>query len=503
MLEDIAALLLSFFVVLEWFPLSTQIPFQKYGVFAGIFSFVWLLSAYLTHRYVRVKFQKIDTALWRLLVAALLTFGAMVVYMYVLSPVLPAGASGRNYSIWVLLTVWMVMVIWAVVFVIISHAYNYATYAEPEPPRTKDRGEQHVLHAPEQRDAGQVEEMRRAIAETTSPLLLDYLDRFMDLGSSNTFVLRTSELFNIRKLGSYRFDAIVNLMPLNQIRGINTMFGMVNDKLPDEGLFVCCFETQSTTKRNILRRFTPVFGYVYYSLHYLYKRVLPKIIMTERLYFDITEGKDRILSKAEVLGRLSYCGFEIVSEHKYGGLCYVVARRAFTPETILKKRYGIFVRLDRMGKNGKMFGVYKFRTMHPYSEYIQSYIYEKYALQDGGKFNHDIRVTTLGRFLRRSFIDEWPMVLNLFRGDVKLVGVRPISQQYYSLYSPELQEKRLHHKPGLMPPFYADLPRTIEEIDASEMRYLTRCERNGTLWTDIVYFFKIGANLLFRRARSN
>ena len=490
------ALLLSFFVVLEWFPLSTQIPFQKYGIFAAIFSATWLLSAYVTHRYVRVKFQKIDAALLRLLCAAVLTLGVMLVYMYVIPP-------HRNYSPWVLLTIWLAMCAWTIVILVASHAYQYATYAEPEPPRTIDRGPQQVLKAPKERDAGQVAAMRDVIAETASPLLLTFLDQHLNLGSSNTFVLRTAECFNIRKLANYRFDAIVNLMPLNQIRGINQMFGLVNDKLPDEGLFICCYEPQSTTKRNILKRFPPVVGYIYYTLHYLYKRVLPKIFMTERLYFDITEGKDRILSKAEVLGRLCYCGFEIVAEHKFADLDYVVARRAFTPATIQKKRYGILVSLERMGKNGRPFKVYKFRTMHPYSEYIQAYVYDKYNLQAGGKFNHDIRVSTTGRCLRRTFADEWPMLLNLLKGDVKLVGVRPISQHYYSLYSPELQEKRLHHKPGLMPPFYADMPETLDEIEASEMRYLTRCEERGTLVTDFVYFWKIGFNILFRRARSN
>ena len=95
------------------------------------------------------------------------------------------------------------------------------------------------------------------------------------------------------------------------------------------------------------------------------------------------------------------------------------------------------------------------------------------------------------------------MLLNLFQGDVKLIGVRPISQQYLSLYSPELQEKRLHHKPGLMPPFYADMPSTLDEIQQSEMRYLDSCERRGTFLTDIIYFFKISVNLLFRHAHSN
>jgi lipopolysaccharide/colanic/teichoic acid biosynthesis glycosyltransferase len=141
--------------------------------------------------------------------------------------------------------------------------------------------------------------------------------------------------------------------------------------------------------------------------------------------------------------------------------------------------------------------------MHPYSEFLQAYIYERYSLQEGGKFNHDIRVTTLGRLMRKYWVDELPMLINLIKGDMKLVGVRPISQHYFSLYSHELQQKRIQHKPGLLPPFYADMPKTLPEIEASEMRYLNMCEEKGTLFTDTVYFFKILHTILFKRARSH
>ena len=141
--------------------------------------------------------------------------------------------------------------------------------------------------------------------------------------------------------------------------------------------------------------------------------------------------------------------------------------------------------------------------MHPYSEFLQEYMYLHYHLQEGGKFNHDIRVTTLGRFMRKCWIDEWPMLLNLLRGDMKFVGVRPLSKQYFSLYSQELREKRIHHKPGLLPPFYADMPKTLDEIQASEMRYLVHCEEKGTFCTDFIYFWKILYTIIFRRARSH
>lgn len=496
-LVDVILLALSFFVVLMWFPLSTQIPFQKYDTFAFVFSGVWIFANYLTHRYIPVKFLKIGTTALRLLVSAILVFGVMEGYMHLM-------AGDMNYSIWVLLTIWIVISCFSFIFLLISHAYRYALNEEPEVERAPERGPQSVLRPPlETTDERQRENIRESILDYGSPRLLHWLEKHTALFSSNTYTLRTSELYNLQKLKYYRFDTIINLMPLNQIRGINKMFGVVNDRLPNNGCFICCFEPQSAMKRKILAKYPPIINWLVYTCHFLYKRVMPKIFMTSRLYYDITEGKDRVLSRAEVLGRLYYCGFSVVGVHKVDNEIYVIAQRNFRPQTVRRRMYGIFVKLSRIGKNGKMFNVYKFRTMHPYSEYLQAYIYEQHGLQSGGKFEHDIRVTTLGRFMRKYWIDEWPMLINLLKGNMKLVGVRPISKHYYSLYSKPLQEQRKRHKPGLLPPFYADMPKTLEEIEASEIKYLTLCEEKGTLRTDFVYFWKILYTIVFKHAHSH
>ncbi len=494
-IADAIALVVSVLIVLALFPLSTQVPFQKYYVFALVFAGVWLVFSYGCHRYIPVKYMKMGKDLWRLLMAALFTFAAMYAYMW--------WHARSNFSIWVLLTIWLVMLAVSVAMLIAKHAYRYASDADEEPIAAPERGTQAVLYPPQPFLPEARENLHRSILSFAPESLIAFLERHIELYSSNTFTLRSTDLYNIAKLPDYRFDTLVNFAPLNQIRGVNKMFTLVNDKLPDEGIWVCCYEPQSVTKRDILKHYPPVLNWLYYTLFFLYKRVLPKLFMTSRLYFDITEGKDRVLSKAEVLGRLCYCGFEIVTERKIGNLDYVIARRKFRPQITERRLYGILVRLNRVGMNGKMFRVYKFRTMHPYSEFLQSYIYERYALQEGGKFSHDIRVTTLGRFMRKYWIDEWPMLINLLKGDMKLVGVRPISQQYFSLYSPELQAKRVKHKPGLLPPFYADMPKTLDEIQASEMRYLTMCEERGTLLTDFVYFWRIVYTILFKHAHSH
>ena len=494
-IADAIALLVSVLIVLAWFPLSTAVPFQKYSVFVLIFSTMWLLFGYICHRYVPVKYMKMGKDVRRLLMASVLLFGGMSGYM--------AWMEGRHFSIWVLLTLWLAMMGVSIIFLIFKHAYRYALDADEQPIEAPKRTPQGVLYPAQQISENDRQEMQEGILEFAEEKVLRYVEKNINLYSTNTFTLRSTDLYNIKKLPSYRFDAIVNFMPLNQIRGVNKLFTTVNDKLPDNGIWICCYEPQSVTKRNILNRFPPVIGWIYYIAFFCYKRVLPKMFMTSRLYFDITEGKNRVLSKAEVMGRLCYCGFEIIDERKKGDLNYVVARRKFRPEITARRLYGILVKLKRVGKNGKLFKVYKFRTMHPYSEFLQAYIYERYSLQEGGKFNHDIRVTTVGRMMRKYWIDELPMLLNWIKGDMKLVGVRPISQHYYSLYSKELQEQRTRHKPGLLPPFYADMPKTLDEIQASEIRYLTMCEQRGTLVTDFIYFWKIVGTIVLKKARSH
>lgn len=496
LLADVVLLIVSFVVVLAWFPLSTEIPFQKYWVFALVFSALWMAVSYLCHRYMPVKFMKIGRSMARLVVTAVAVFLLMWAYMIWIS-------EGRNYSIWVLLTIWLAMFIASVIFVLTFHAYHYALNAEPEIERRHNRGSQPVLKKPIVYEGKQRQNIENTIVEATSEEVLKWLEQKINIYSSNTYIVRTAELFNIRKIKYYRFDAIVNLMPLNQIRGINKMFGVINDRLADDGLLCCCFQPQEVLKRQILNKYPWGMNWIFYSFVFLYKRVLPKLFMTSRLYYDVTEGKNRVLSKAEVLGRLCYCGFEIVDNYQIDDVIYVVARRSFSPQTVQRRVYGMFVSLNRVGKNGKMIKVYKYRTMHPYSEFLQEYIYEHNKLQEGGKFSHDFRINTLGRFMRKYWIDELPMLLNLMKGNMKLVGVRPISKQYFSLYSKELQDKRIRHKPGLLPPFYADMPKTLEQIEQSEMNYLTRCEQKGTFITDFVYFWKIITTILFKRARSN
>ena len=158
--------------------------------------------------------------------------------------------------------------------------------------------------------------------------------------------------------------------------------------------------------------------------------------------------------------------------------------------------------MSRVGYKGKMIGVYKLRTMYPYSEYLQKLIIKENKLAKSGKINNDYRITSWGKVCRKFWIDELPMIINLLKGELNIVGVRPISRDYFDRYPEEIQKIRIKTKPGLIPPYYADLPKSFLEIVESEKTYIESKFKKPVL-TDILYFKRAFVNIVFKRARSN
>jgi lipopolysaccharide/colanic/teichoic acid biosynthesis glycosyltransferase len=226
------------------------------------------------------------------------------------------------------------------------------------------------------------------------------------------------------------------------------------------------------------------------------------LAITRGIYFTFSKGKDRDISLAEGLGRLVYTGFRILDLALIDEVVYFAAvkDKGSTPER--KFFYSLIFKMPRIGKDGKTIHVYKLRTMHPYSEYIQDYVYNLNGSGKGVKIKDDFRVASWGKFLRKYWLDEPPMLINLLKGDIKLVGVRPLIRSMFNLYPPDLQKLRISTKPGLIPPFYKDLPKTLDEVLESERKYLLAYKRNP-IKTDIKYFFNCWYNIIIKQARSS
>ena len=110
---------------------------------------------------------------------------------------------------------------------------------------------------------------------------------------------------------------------------------------------------------------------------------------------------------------------------------------------------GAIFRQRRVGRDGKLFWLYKFRTMCPDAEKRMNELL-KLNQMDGPvfKIKGDPRITRVGRFLRKTSLDELPQLLNVLRGDMSIVGPRPALPREVELYS-DYQRQRLYVTPGL------------------------------------------------------
>ena len=332
--------------------------------------------------------------------------------------------------------------------------------------------------------------------EFFNPWLFKFIDNAIDLSKinkDNTNIVSSEEILNVKTIDDQSLSLFINLRQLNDIRLMNEYFLELHNKLRNGGYFVGMAKTLHAYRRYVLKNYPKFTAELMYAMHVIFFRIAPKLPLTRAIYFAITKGRNRILSKSEVLGRLCFCGFEIISEKEVDYNVYFLVRKAKAPSLEKTPTYGPLVKLNRIGLNGRLIKVYKFRTMHPYSEFLQEYVYEKNNLKEGGKLENDFRVTGWGQFMRKTWLDELPMLYNWIRGEVKLLGVRPISSHYFSLYNEELKEMRKKAKPGLIPPFYADLPKTFSEICDSEDKIpssISKKPNTDTMGLFLESFFK-------------
>ena len=112
----------------------------------------------------------------------------------------------------------------------------------------------------------------------------------------------------------------------------------------------------------------------------------------------------------------------------------------------------MFYRDKRVGKRGKPIRVYKFRTMvHDAETNVEKYLSSEQLeqWQQELKLDNDPRITRIGKFLRKTSLDELPQLFNILFGSLSVVGPRPVCERELSNFTDEQREKLLSVKPGL------------------------------------------------------
>ena len=148
----------------------------------------------------------------------------------------------------------------------------------------------------------------------------------------------------------------------------------------------------------------------------------------------------------------------------------------------------VFYVQERNGIHGKVFRMYKFRSMCVNAEAIHKELLSQNEL-DGPAFKmrNDPRVTRIGRFIRKTSIDELPQLINILKGDMSIVGPRPLPT-YETAQCNEYQNQRLFVKPGLTCYWQCcgrnDI--SFDEWMEMDMRYI----REAGIWTDCKLILK-------------
>ncbi|MBP3435464.1 MAG: sugar transferase [Clostridia bacterium] len=147
----------------------------------------------------------------------------------------------------------------------------------------------------------------------------------------------------------------------------------------------------------------------------------------------------------------------------------------FAPIIYFTDRGPVFYNAERIGRNGKLFKMYKFRSMYVNAPDIR--------LADGSTYNgeDDPRVTPIGRFMRKTSIDELPQFLNVLIGNMSLIGPRPDPPDWLARY-PEEVKVFLTVRPGITgycQAYYRNGADGEEKMQA-DVYYATHC----TVWLD-------------------
>nr|WP_321451539.1 sugar transferase [uncultured Carboxylicivirga sp.] len=226
--------------------------------------------------------------------------------------------------------------------------------------------------------------------------------------------------------------------------------------------------------------------------------LLCNIKMSESKYYKLFKYRK---SKAEVMGRLVNAGFTIIDFRNIKDTLHICVMKIALPKIEPANNNRFIIPMERIGKGGNRVKVYKIRTMYPYSEYLQEYVVGMNGYNTKGKPKDDFRLTRLGKFLRKYWIDELPQLFNLLKGDLALVGVRPLSEARFKELPEDIRQKRVQFKPGCIPPYVSLLMADNKGNIEAERIYMEEKEKYPYT-TNIKYFFLAVYNILTGKIRS-
>lgn len=191
-------------------------------------------------------------------------------------------------------------------------------------------------------------------------------------------------------------------------------------------------------------------------------------------------------------GKKSYLFFKRLIDILGSGFGLVILSPVFLIVAIAIKiedsKGSVLFSQKRVGQYGKEFNMYKFRSMVSNAEELKAKLMEQNEMSGPMfKMKNDPRITKVGRFIRKTSIDELPQLINVLKGEMSLVGPRPSLPKEVAQFEPWMRE-RLEVKPGLTC-YWQVLGRNDIDFD-DWMKLDVKYVHDRNLWLDIKLIFK-------------
>jgi len=344
--------------------------------------------------------------------------------------------------------------------------------------------------------------LEEAIIKEAGKEVKEYVNGHFDLSKTDSILYASPNQYNYELLDFDKLRVIINFKKINLSKDINEFFRSIHKVLPDAGLYIGSVESYDDRRNRIYSKGKNLLTKSFNFLDSIFNHYIPRIKFLKDIYFSLSKGKGLTISLAETLGRAVYCGFSIIEYRRINNTTYFVLMKTKEPQNGIHSTSNPIIKLPRIGKNGKMINVYKFRTMHPYSEFLQDFVLKLNGYSEIGKPANDFRITKWGKFLRRYWLDEMPQIINVLKGEMKLVGIRPVSKRFFKEYPDELKAIRIKYKPGCVPPYVALLKQDVSEYIESEKIYFSEKSRHPYT-TDLRYLSKAFMNIFLNKIRSS
>ena len=257
-LIDVIIWVIAALLCMLWRWVADKSEIVAYWSLFGVLAALWIVVGIVVQLYRSYK----EVWLWQAVVSVVADDAILIGLCWWLLPQLPYNLSPK-------VAMWTILIVGAIetVVVVMTHYWKYATNMTVPVMTIEQRKNAQVLHKDEKRSKPSIQTIHQSVLSVTTEADYYMLRKRAKLDSTQTKVICDRTPFSLLQILDYQYATIVDMTLLNDMRGINKRLCLINQKLPDNGEYVCCYRPQEYIKQKILARYPWGLNWIVYCLY--------------------------------------------------------------------------------------------------------------------------------------------------------------------------------------------------------------------------------------------